>query len=86
MNRARQKRGRPSYDKTTRNPLRVFIHNRQFEIGLSNSEFMKRLGMSTVTYYKRLKRCNWNVQELYKIAELLKVSEDTVFEKIKKIK
>ena len=76
------KRGRPVHRKIARNPLRVFIHNRQFEIGMCNNDFMKKLGMSTVTYYKRLKKCDWNIPELYKIADLLQVPRDEIFTKL----
>ena len=75
-------RGRPKFKKLQRNPLRVYIHNKQFENGISNNDFMAKMGMSTVTYYKRLRKCDWNVQELFRIAKLLKVPSEEIFAKL----
>ena len=76
------KKGRQKNIKNSKNPLRVFIHSELYKNGISNNEFMAKMGMSTVTYYKRLRKCDWNVQELFRIAKLLKVPSEEIFAKL----
>lgn len=75
-------KGRPKNSKNKKNPLRVFIHNKLYENGMGHTEFMKKIGMSPVTFYKKMRTENWRVPELYVIANVLKVPRNVIFEKL----
>lgn len=62
--------------------LDVFIHVKMYENNISVPSLLKSLGISQMTFYKRLKNNSWNLQELKKLAEILDVSPSEIYSNI----
>lgn len=66
----------------SKSKLDVFIHAKMYENNISAPSLLKSLGISQMTFYKRLKTNTWNLQELKKLAEVLEVSPSEIYSNI----